>query len=421
MMSIRARVFGIAAVGCLLGFAAIAPASASPDQPVNDPGKPRAEIGFPTGQDAVRMQNQAALDAVADAVMFDESGQFAGVVDPVLDVDSRTMLFKWYRITAQQKEAVTAMGAARKIAISFEDFPYSNDQVAAAMKALSGAALSLLEQGLTITAMVPHPSDGGALMVGVHRANTSKLSRTQAADAIKVVAGIDVTVSERNFDGVPYATRQTDVPRFYAGGYMGSVGCTSGFAMQTYSASYLLTALHCGSGPFAAWDTGTPYGSSAGSTPGHAQVIAADSGGFAFLGWYGSSTNRRVSASQHAWSGDWVCVSGGNTGEHCSLKVFESSGFPWTDDGVNYYTVATARQMSSDIGAGKGDSGAPVLNYQVDGTVHAIGVVQGGTDAFQVTCPSTTRTPPGHCSQEITFTQIDTVLNGVPGLYLKTS
>lgn len=224
-MNFRNRLCGIVAFGCLLGFAAVGPASASPeqaaskmtlDQPLSEASQKSADVGFPVGQDPLRIQNQADLHVVADQVMSDASGRFAGVVEPVLDVDNRAIKFKWYNITAQQREAVEALGQTHNISVAIEIFPYSSEQVDRAMKSISQNAQLLKGRGLTVTTMIPHSNEGGALLVGIRRASNSDLSLAQAADVLKSISGIDVTISERDFTVVPYVIRQTDVPRFHA-------------------------------------------------------------------------------------------------------------------------------------------------------------------------------------------------------------
>lgn len=92
----------------------------------------------------------------------------------------------------------------RRVSVTIEDFTYSSGQIDQAMKSNEQNAKSVKERGRTVTAMIPHSNEGAAMLVGIRLSNMD-LSLAQATEVLVSISGIDVTVTERDFTGVPYA------------------------------------------------------------------------------------------------------------------------------------------------------------------------------------------------------------------------
>ncbi len=101
----------------------------------------------------------------------------------------------------------------------------------------------------------------------------------------------------------------------------------------------------------------------------------------------------RVAGSSNNNTGDSVCTSGANSGEHCNLIITADAAL-WSCNG---YTCSGSRAQpaTSTAAAIGGDSGGPVYANRSDGRVTARGIISAvDTPAA---CPSY-RTFPGYFS-----------------------
>jgi hypothetical protein len=74
---------------------------------------------------------------------------------------------------------------------------------------------------------------------------------------------------------------------------------------------------------------------------------------------------------------NFVCTSGGNSGQHCNIKI-SNLNVSWFDGWGAIWTVRGDQQTAGAITSMQGDSGGPVFTIASDG-VRAAGMIQAGT------------------------------------------
>ncbi|MFT4228922.1 MAG: hypothetical protein QM602_01370 [Microbacterium sp.] len=184
--------------------------------------------------------------------------------------------------------------------------------------------------------------------------------------------------------------------------------CTVGAPVWKNDHTYLLTAGHCGSRTFTDGD-----GDAIGTTMQNwydsdvdAQLInARASVGLFYGGWSNSpGPTKDINGLQDNAIGDIVCHSGANSGERCSLKVFD-----YYSNGVLRHWRASNPTNPAAAVAG-GDSGAPVYHRsETNARLHGllIGYI------LQIDCGSTPMRLTTHCGRDIVFLAISTVLTKI--------
>lgn len=184
------------------GSALAAPGVSSPSSPPK-PGVVEA-TDLPEGVTLTRIANQDALHAVADRVMRGDVERFVGAVDPLLDVDGRSMVFRWYKVTAEQRAAVQALADQHGVKVSFVDAPYSLPQLQAAQDRLAGARAELKAKGVKVNGVTPHARESGNFVVDITRADKNRLTLEDAKTILEQVAGISIDITEDKSQFVPY-------------------------------------------------------------------------------------------------------------------------------------------------------------------------------------------------------------------------
>jgi hypothetical protein len=216
------------------------------------------------------------------------------------------------------------------------------------------------------------------------------------------------------------ASRTTDGPAFYAGGLMYRGGpCSSGFAVRIGGQSYVSTARHCTNSPYENYAGTASYGSEYGTTEfSGAAILDSRGSGRTFGGWIGSSSTMAVAGVQDVWYGDYVCTSGGNSGEHCGIWIADSyklfSGHLWNDGLGSGIETLEGYQSGTGIAVARGDSGGPVITYRSDGKVNAVGMIQAVGSS--VACPTLNSVSSDTtCSKWVYFSRTSTLLQEVNG------
>ncbi|MDG4826922.1 S1 family peptidase [Asanoa sp. WMMD1127] len=180
--------------------------------------------------------------------------------------------------------------------------------------------------------------------------------------------------------------RQQDTSPYWGGAQFRRPGnwvCTTGFAV-TDNEGYpgMLTAGHCGTPGEAIttnWGPQNPIG----------QVwwdwdyqdialiwIYSDVQGRVYTGPWNSSYGRSINSAKTNYVGNYVCVSGATSGEHCAVKVYYVS--------PSDVTVKAERTKNGACAAAHGDSGGPVIS-QSTGAAFGYGIISAGQSSVD-TC-----------------------------------
>lgn len=132
--------------------------------------------------------------------------------------------------------------------------------------------------------------------------------------------------------------------------------------------------------------------------------------------WNNSGDKKKVAGFKDVALNNLVCTSGGNSGQHCDIKVIDM----YTQFNDEYGTFSNIQgYRSAGTAAAKGDSGGPVFTSRSDGRVGAVGMIQAiGTS--HVTC-SSIHDSGNPCSKYVLFTSMRTIVNTISGAALRTS
>jgi streptogrisin A/streptogrisin B len=371
------------------------------------------------------MANQPKLDALRDRIRTAgaSSGQGAGIGGVVVDPLANSMTLYWHGQVplAVKDEIRRASGQGMKIDTLNSAYTESDlEQKSRALMQATAAKPALLD-GQRIASAGPQP-DGSGLHVGldasttVPRAAVTSAPPTASMDVTSAIHSIigdyPVTIEREsakpttNWTGSPTINRNINGPGLYnmAGGHIhtaSGVGCSTGFA-ATNSAGHdvVLTAAHCG------WDNWyRGDGSSVGRTTQisytyDGQAISGYSYGDVWLGpdyysWNGSGQyTAEVVGTQSTGSGDWMCLSGSETGYTCDMQVYRT-GDTGNYDGHTWYSQDDVRDKSPNyrqINA-EGDSGGPAFFPTTGSTVLAKGLISSGVTESGVGGVTTCTTP----------------------------
>lgn len=124
--------------------------------------------------------------------------------------------------------------------------------------------------------------------------------------------------------------------------------------------------------------------------------------------------------------GDLVCTEGGNSGEHCDLKVVNML-VPLYDGFGTFETIeADAQSLTAQgFGSMSGDSGGPVmsLNGTSTGQVKAVGMIQATMDALTSCGTSHNFFDPNSpiyntCGKKVLFSSMLTIVKNLSGACL---
>jgi hypothetical protein len=178
--------------------------------------------------------------------------------------------------------------------------------------------------------------------------------------------------------------RQYDVSPFWGGAayYTGTSTCTGGFPV-TDRDGYpgLLTAAHCGN-PGQTITTANPA-TTIGQiwwTWGYHDIsliwVYSNVEGRVYTGPVNSGYGRPVNSAASNYVGNYVCVSGAASGEHCAVKVYYAS--------PSDVTVRAERTKNGACAVAHGDSGGPVIS-QSTGAAFGHGIISAGSSSVS-TC-----------------------------------
>ena len=368
--------------------------------------------GAPAG--GVEPSAQERVDAVADQIWgASDTRGLAGV-----RVDAGTLTVQaWWKGKAPADVSSLVTSSATGVRVSILPARFSASEMSAASQRVFAGAHARTYR----VAVVHLPDDGSGIGVTLQRGSMGAQSDA-ARVAISADAGIPVTLSEGDMSVT--TSRQDDSSPWFGGGAMklnpnGYLDCSTGFSVLTTGGyGRLVSAAHCDTSGSAAWYDGAGDQLSLGGSyvmnhPKYDSMLidpVGGTGGQVHGGpWNATSANARyhlkVAGAGGNSTGDKVCTSGANSGEHCNLTVKGKINFecPGSNVCAGWYAEA-----SSGVATVGGDSGGPVYANRSDGRVGARGVIHGG--AGDVPCPSMAA-PTNKCLRQVFYVPILDVLS----------
>lgn len=442
-MIISRRVRRLALLGgcaATLGLASLVPLGAAQAQTAgkipaaangNDPVISR--FVKQVGAKAIRNQNTLSLFR---AWMLRQPG-FArsGYVGSIDDLARKATTIMWHGPRTHLLTAIIREGARRGIAVHIQQRRYSLQQINAATAAIWKQAAAGGWAGFKVSAIAGiSAANGGITVEGTYTAVPLDRRAPQVRALATVVRGVPVHIVPGHAVTL-FAGRDADTAPFNAGGFMGGyytgVYCSSGFAIVINGADHSTTARHCNDGNAAgdfvdANDVNAPsppptsqwYGKYLeNSGDGGAMVLGSPGFYWMFNHGWNSTTSSTVIGYEDLALHDLVCTEGGNSGEHCNIKVTNLSySF---NDGYGTFSTIQGKQTAGSIAAMEGDSGGPVMSLvnTSSGQVRAAGMIQGG-DVVSINCGASYFAAP--CSSDVYFSSMRTIVNSISGASLRT-
>ena len=118
---------------------------------------------------------------------------------------------------------------------------------------------------------------------------------------------------------------------------------------------------------------------------------------------------------------DLVCTDGGNSGEHCNVKVTNLL-VQFNDTDGNFETIEALQETAGQIAVIQGDSGGPVVVNVASGEVGAAGMIQGflGNGMTGSACAPAYDLGTNECSTNVEFTSMRGIVEDVTGGSLVT-
>ncbi|WP_158277864.1 trypsin-like serine protease [Pseudosporangium ferrugineum] len=319
--------------------------------------------------DRARIDRQRPLVAAATKIRWDvERHRYPGYAGIVLE-DAHVVL--WWKGTVPRGMADVVADASRIAPVRVRAAAHSDAELRAAAARLEA------ERGADIDSIKLRP-DGSGLLVGV-RGSGSRVFSDQAVP-ISVVTEEPLRPISRDDDWAPWKGGATTVNATR------STACTAGFGVRSGSASYVLTAAHCGQTGDRIQDARGEFIGNVG--PRHqdhdVELIPTSSvDGYVYIG----TPTDGAAASVEGWGwtfiGEYLCQSGVSSSRElgrpvCNLKVL----FYYADR----EDLVEAEQTQGQTAARPGDSGGPIYSVSGNGKLIAKGTttrVAGARLGFQ--------------------------------------
>ncbi len=378
---------------------------------------------------ATTISNQEAL-SVFRSWMIDQAG-FAdsGYVGSIDDLARKAITIMWYGPHTPLLSAIVKEGERRGIAVSVQRRAHSLRQIRAATNEIWQQAAAGEWAGFKISFIAAvGATDDDITVNGTYTAAPAERRAPQVRSRATAVMGVPVHVTP----GVSADTstgRDDDFAPFNAGGYMLSPStghtCSSGFAINLGGTSNTTTARHCSADDYQDRAASNRYGTGVRtSTDGGGRVLSATGAALAFDGAYNSNNFwKTVIGYADLGVNDFVCTGGGNSGEHCNIKVTNLL-VSFNDGSGSFSTIEGVQQSSGAIAQIQGDSGGPVISLAStsSGQVRAAGMIQGflGAGMTGSACGAVYDAGGNKCSTNVLFSSMRTVVNGIPGASLRT-
>jgi hypothetical protein len=445
---IKYRIVSLALAGIVLSAVMAAPAGAAtargtlPRSAATVPsasgrsGPDAGEFVKDVGTTVIR--NQGALSTFRAWMIGQPGFARSGYVGSIDNLARKAMTIMWYGPRTPLLAAILQEGARRGIAVTIQHRKYSLQQIEATTAAILKQAAAGKWAGFKISAIAGvSAADDGIIVDGTYTAVPAARRAPQVRSLATVVNGVAVRVAPGH-PVTPTGSRDADTAPFNSGGFMLGYytkdGCSSGFAIKINGVNHTITARHCVSSHNGVYDfvdandayapspppTNQWYGNSVGtSADGGARILGNT--GFEWMfnqGWYSQSVSTVIGLGDVGIN-DLTCTEGGNSGEHCNVKV-TNLVVSWNDGYGWFSTIQATQQTNGDIAVMKGDSGGPVmlLGNGSPTLVRAAGMIQAQGDPL-ASCPQSFRAD--QCSKTVLFTSMRTIVDSVLGASLVTN
>lgn len=396
-------------------------------------GKPAGRTDDPIIQEFVNqvgpavVDNQETIRAFREWMLDQPGFADSGYVRSEDDPENKATVIVWHGPRTALLEQILAEGARRGIGVSVQASRWTTAQVHAATEAVFAKAHSAEWAGFTVAAVGAPVGTSDALTVfGSYTSTPAGRAASQTPSSLPAaVNGIPLHISP---GAVSHAStgRDDDFAPFDAGGYMISArtghSCSSGFALWYNGAKHSTTALHCDAGSYHsrdASDTGNWYGGTAVLSNSYGGRLFSQPGAALALDgpWNSNNYSKTVIGYADVTTNDYVCTGGGNSGEHCNIKIVNPS-VGWNDGYHLIYGPWGIQQTAGRIANMQGDSGGPVISLQStsSGQVRAAGMIQ----AYFHTFGSGSACGGAHdsnnsCGSDVMFTSMRNIANSVGG------
>lgn len=380
--------------------------------------------GYAKKQGKTFINNQTALESYKGWITSRPGLGASGYIESVDDVAHKATQLLWSGPATPLQRTILAEGVRRGIAVTVQHRTYSLKQLKAAVAATVQSAAHGGWSGFHITDIAAVTADFDGITVNGHYTSASATNRAPQVRALKTTTlGVKVQVKPGKHAVPAFGSRDTDYPAFNAGGYMLSPStgstCSTGFAISIYGTSHITTARHCDHNDYQDRDASNTYGTGVLNTgDGGARVLSAHGSSLAFDGpWDSIRYYKIVTGYGNVSMYDSVCTGGGNSGEHCYVKV--DAMMDWWNDGYGgFWTIHATQQIAGDIAAIQGDSGGPVITPNGTG-VNATGMIQAGDDPVS-NCGPVHDGGGNVCGKGVYFSSMVTIVNSISGGALVT-
>lgn len=327
-------------------------------------------------------------------------GEHDGYVWPEIeDTLSMKLQLVWHNPTDASVRRVREL-AGNTVSLFFYEYPMTKARITSTAEYVMEQSSPLLAgEGLKIESVAANPKEEPGITVTVSelasatRTGGSTEDRAaaagrQLADAhsnlgvpIRVVLGEPVVPTSRtnSTGGMPAGT-------FLKSGWLPMPPvCSVGFGYVYQGVQRAMTARHCDRNDYRMWDAGV-------SGPNRiTQSIFVDNttatrltdgrgSAYAYLGGISSSTYRPIASTVNLAVNSYVCTSGGNSGEHCNIKVLTLM-YLANDAYGQFWSIQAGQMTSGGVAVCEGDSGGPVITYWLGSHLGAAGILQAGSHA----------------------------------------
>lgn len=387
-------------------------------------------LGAQPWQDPIYMEKQGqlldAVTAINDAVGTDDR-----LLGSAISVETMTISLLWHGPDSTVMSRMQRL-IPTGIRLEMENYPYDRREMDAAVDRVWSLAPQLeAESGFRVDTIRGVDRDSGSIEVlGAYPADKEgrpTVGTTQARLTQEVSAATDghvpVRVTAHAPESVALATagRQTDTSPFNAGAYFidgNGIPCSSGFGI-IYQGSYRsTTARHCDNTSYRPRG-GTSYtynGVTKVDAGTGIKIVSSAGSSKAFIGAYSSNSYKPVSKLVYVSLNAYVCTSGGNSGEHCGIKITDMSNS--VSDGYgSFYNIEGTQTSTSAIAVAGGDSGGPVQVNATATSIGAVGIIQYQRNWRTSNCPA--MRDADACGMIVGFSSIHSMFNNT-GASLRT-
>jgi hypothetical protein len=378
---------------------------------------------------ATAINNQDALSRFRAWMLAAPGFANSGYVGSVDDLQHKATTVLWAGPRTALLSAIVRRGAELGIAVSVQQRSHTLQQIDAAVHMIWQQAASGAWAGFSVSAIASvGVNDDGLTVYGTYTATPAAQRAAQVRSLATSVLGVPVRV----VPGVSAGTsngRDNDFAPFDAGGYMispsSSTTCSTGFGINLSGTSRVTTARHCTRNDYQDRAAANTYGTGVvNSGDGGGRVLSASAVALALDGAFNSDNFvKTVIGFEDLGINDFVCTGGGNSGEHCNVKVVNLN-VSFNDGIGTFATIEGIQQTAGAIAQIQGDSGGPVISLAgtASGQVRAAGMIQGffTPGMTGAACGAVFDAGGNQCTANVLFSSMRTVVNSISGAALLT-